>query len=474
MFQIPRGYHQYEQHPGNFLTHYGEIYPGTIMHCPNYDKGVFIVPNHHIQELLKLEDSKRTPEHYARIGLEIRDFRIISQVFPNHWIDEANSDDSPSLNLWTGEYKRMFVFGAAASKFCLYDDYEQERLNSDPLRPPLGTEIFGRQYKTYCDKYKGVLQSIDAWDLQGRDIEVFLEEQWQHFRFQYDPVLPTRHINIQFYLQELLFDIGNHVFQNYRRSNLYNIFIENLRKKSTIDAKKNVFVSFNYDTILDQYISEYYRTSFIHHADYINPNNPFVLLKPHGSANWGFKYKDGAVPHGSAQRNVPFWLFQNSTTLSEIYFRLLGGPLEMINKRSYGLNYSISQGGIGKYTINKNRIEIFDHPESRNAYFPALLMPYRDKDEFVMPDNHQMALKILAANVEELYLIGWKGNEELFNKQFSVQNQLKRIIIVNPESEVVKQHLLRYINLDKIEVVEIPTFKSFILERLNYFLNENN
>jgi hypothetical protein len=365
----------------------------------------------------------------------------------------------------------MFVFGAASSKYCLYDSLLQKNLEQSFYCPPLGNELFDNRFDETLKQYPGVLQSIDEWDLEGKDIEQFLEKQWQYLRYNYDPMVPPRHINVQYYLQVLFNTISDFVVKNHFRSNLFNTFIETIRKVDLVNETKTTFVSFNYDTILDTYLENYYGIEFTNMDSYLDKDLPFCFLKPHGSANWGFQIPKENIPK-EGQSNFQNWLFRNKITISEIYFNLIGKLPETLNKHGYGLEYGInSDNKISKFTIDKDRIQILPNTWKHEYYYPALLMPYRDKDEFVMPYHHQLGLELLCQATEELYLIGWKGNEDLFNRQFKERNNLKRIIIVNPNPEEVKRNLGQYINLENIAIIEIPDFKTFVIEELNNHLN---
>ena len=76
-------------------------------------------------------------------------------------------------------------------------------LTSNPDHPPVGYEIFNERYEDICVKYQAVKYSIPEFDLKGNNIEECLEQEWLTFRKSYNQMVTVRHINIQFYLQEL-------------------------------------------------------------------------------------------------------------------------------------------------------------------------------------------------------------------------------------------------------------------------------
>jgi hypothetical protein len=94
--------------------------------------------------------------------------------------------------------------------------------------------------------------------------------------------------------------------------------------------------------------------------------------------------------------------------------------------------------------------------------YPALLLPYRDKDEFTMPKSHYFALTGYMGNVENLIIIGWKGNEAAFNKLLGIHaTGIKKIVIVDPYPAVVKANIQGILKND-VTVKYYNTFEDFI------------
>lgn len=86
-----------------------------------------------------------------------------------------------------------------------------------------------------------------------------------------------------------------------------------------------------------------------------------------------------------------------------------------------------------------------------------------------MPYQMQRALTECFSGVHELFLIGWKGNEEVFNTRLKTHaHRLRKITIVNPKAAEVRQNLERAgVDLSRCEVNEISDFETFVL---NHFL----
>jgi len=185
-----------------------------------------------------------------------------------------------------------------------------------------------------------------------------------------------------------------------------------------------------------------------------------VLFKPHGSANWGWKFKNGNLVNNN-RFEIINQLFKRKIEPWEIYYKLLGDISETVESSSWGL--------AGKYSLNKNLIKIISREEDPHSlYHPALLLPYRDKDEFVMPYQMQHAMTSCFNQISELFLIGWKGNEDQFNQKLKNNaNSLRKITIVNPHAAEVKSNLEKAgFDLSQYDMKEIKTFENFVLSHL--------
>ncbi len=127
----------------------------------------------------------------------------------------------------------------------------------------------------------------------------------------------------------------------------------------------------------------------------------------------------------------------------------------------------MNEDSVSKFNVNKSNLSVI-YPDNQNMYFPALLLPYRDKDEFTMPSSHYWNLHQYLSYVETLIVIGWKGNEKLFNELLEERGyKIKKIIIADPNPDVVegKLHFLK----DKGAEIIIYKggFEDFILNGLD-------
>lgn len=469
--QIPHEWRDYYNYPAYFITYYGDIYFGYLWECPGHNDRFYIVQNDKTRDVKNLKKEEQTPERYLRLGREIKDPQIVNyDPIPHNQNQKLGVNINFSSLTRTGQrWKRMFVFGAGASAYCTFGA-KAKTLRDSVLRPPTGYEIFDECYDEFCRKYPAVTASIPEFISKGNDIEACLEGEWQNIRNNYNPKIVARHVNLQYYLLELFQSISKEVTENHFRNNLYSLFANKLQKHLAKPTGEQVaLVSFNYDTILDRFIEQLFSIRFSSTTDYINyTKNPFLLFKPHGSANWGWPFKTEKLI--GLNGNLPQYLYEQEFDLATIYYTLLGNINQMVVENSWGMELSMHKHRLGRFTLNKNKIEVI---QPNGHYYPALLLPYRDKDEFAMPYDHHNAMQVFMSEMEELYLIGWKGNEDVFNRLLKTHaHRLKKIVIASPsekKDQEVSKNLSQHLGKlkDKYEVVIVNDFEDFVLNQMD-------
>lgn len=452
-----------------FLTYYGDIYPGFIAAHDDYDEGFFIIPSRHTRDFYELSRTNIPIEKYKEIGTEIQDKNIIKAAIPVKSFTGVQGRSDSIAKGYEHIWKKMFVFGAGASSNCVFGNQIQ-RFKESVLCPPLGPDLFHHRFDSTIKNYKGAKLSIPGFEAKGNDIELCLEDEWTTIKNSYSPNLTARHTNLQFYLADLFRQVSHDVTSNHYRTNIYSLFATKLHDYLAKKSNERIaLVSFNYDTILEYFLKEAFRIEFKTLKDYIDwGTRQVVLFKPHGSCNWGWKFKTQEFTQN--QLNIATSLYDTNKQPFEIYYELLGDLNEMVYAYSTGLERTTgANNSHGRFSVNKDKIEIFD--ESQYGYLPALLMPYKDKDEFVMPYNHHHALRFYANEMEELYLIGWKGNEEVFNRLIALHaKNLKKIVIVNPNNQEVVTNMSQQLDMKRYKVEIVNTFEEFVLKKLDNIL----
>lgn len=448
-----------------FYTKYGEIYAGAEFEEYGFENFKIIIPFDKLKEYKNLSHTEKSFRRINEFGW------VIPKEAVQMVLDDEDFNPQGKFHnndTWYGDYDRkiMFLFGAGASANCV-SGRDQYIFEKDTLRPPLGPALFDGRFQSFYCKYQGVKQSLPI--LQSNpNIEEIFELEWENIYRENNEVVMQRHINIQYYLQEILNEVTQKVTKNYFTNNLYAKLANKIQKiyTASIDNskgwrsfKKFAFVSFNQDTILENFLSEQFNLPLNSLDDYVNINDsPLCIFKPHGSCNWGWKFPDTS----EFGNQIANWLFDKNINFFQLYFELLGNHENMIDWKTWGHEKVLNKYLLGKFTIDKSKIQLIDD-KSINNYFPALLLPYRDKDEFTMPLRHFNNMKHYFSKVETLIIIGWKGNEELFNKVlFREAINVKKVIIADPNNNIVEENLKPIFLKYNVEKVIYKSFEDFI------------
>lgn len=441
-----------------YVTYFGDVYYGFAVQPDFNSKDFYLIGKNQWLAYNQLQGDRFKRESMEQHGIHIPNADVIWQRIPEARFPQA-FDNTPAYH-WQGNpssYKKMYVFGAGASTFCQFASGKSELLNSS-LRPPLGPELFSARFNQYINRYPGLKLILPKFEARGNDIEAILEDDWADLMQRRDLELAAQHVQLQFFLQEIFKLITESVTENFYRHSLHTLFVQNILRKWNTENRP-VFVSFNYDTILEDALEKQLRIKFDKIDKYVNQgkDSKFVFFKPHGSWSWGWEFDKAKVSVPPAQ--VAKLLYDQHYTPAQIYYELLGPG--MLTTEGWGFEAANNARGIGRLSPNRNKIKV---AEPGKSYFPALLLPYRDKDDFVMPYNMQMQMESSMYNIEELVLIGWKGSEDLFNNKLKKQAQrLQKITIVNPDVEAVKKELGKYLELTKYKIDEVKDFEDYVL-----------
>jgi hypothetical protein len=452
---------QWQNGSAYYVTYFGDVYHGYAIEADFNSNDFYVISKNQWLEYNAQNAERFKAEAKEKYGIYIPSVEIIHKRIPDEQFQ--NPRDNTQAFHWQGSpssYKKMYVFGAGASAFCQFKSGKNELLNH-ALRPPLGPDLFSARFSYYINRYPGLKLILPKFEARGNDIEAILEDDWADLMQRRDLELAAQHVQLQFFLQEIFKLISESVTENFYRHSLHTLFVQNILRKWDTENRP-VFVSFNYDTILEDALEKQLRIKFDSIGKYVNQGEHSKLLffKPHGSCNWGWEFNKTKV--NIAPTHVAKMLYDNHYTPAQIYYELLGPG--MLTTEGWGFEAANNARGIGRLTPNRNKIKVV---EPGKVYFPALLLPYRDKDDFVMPYNMQIHMESSMCNIEELVLIGWKGSEDLFNNKLKKQAQrLQKITIVNPDVETVKKELGKYLELTKYEISEVKDFEDYVLNHM--------
>lgn len=470
---------------GCFFLDSGEIRVGIPYQFPGFEDRICIVQKDKWRDAQKLISERKgliSEEDLEPFGYQVFDIATVKRVCE---IEEIRgiSVKSNHFGADVRNSKKTFVFGAGASSFCVFGD-EAEAYRQDGIAMPLGVELFNRKYREIRKKYRGADLSTSMFKASNNDIETCLEHEWLSCNMHNAAVL-SRHVNIQFYMQELFTELSKAMATTEHYENrLYQEFARKLNNhlhgNNTLDKKEKVInlINFNYDTLLEDALNDFFPSHKIDAIDrYCDvPARKVDVFKPHGSCNWGWPFRNENIKAMPAKEVIDQLLAKNITPY-DIYFDLLGYGQEAIAENSFGLEKDNNPDDIGKFALNRDLMEVIPQ-NAEEAYVPALLIPYRDKDELVMPYRHQAVMNTALRNTEELVLIGWKGNERIFNHKLKTYaDAVNKITIVCPKrdkAEVIanlERDLKVPLPSEKIALnTAIETFEEYVIEHMDNHL----
>ena len=187
-----------------------------------------------------------------------------------------------------------------------------------------------------------------------------------------------------------------------------------------------IFVTFNYDLLLEYSLRKVYPDNGKSSGDLLLEEYtkfPLKIYKMHGSCNWFRKIKPGFIkgrdfgPANFIYRNQPLYDELKSFLEDDVIVR-------NDSTRIFG-NFG-------------DEIEHF---------FPELLIPFRSKDSFILPEFQKKSLEENISKVDSILIIGWKGNEESFLELMKEKLKDKSIEIfsVNGENVQIQDNLRKHL-----------------------------
>ncbi len=277
----------------------------------------------------------------------------------------------------TIRYMLMVIFGAGAS----YDSATRfpPGINDD-ARPPLAADLFSYRFDNIVVRHP-VCQPLFPTLRRSKSVEQELERISAEVE-RYPSDLP-RLLALRYYLQEIVMSAEDRWRPRHVGVNNYLDLLAIIERwQNDHNNEPALFVTFNYDTILDVAFESVFGRQLSDIGSYIShPTN--TIIKVHGSTNW-LRLVNGQVQGTTGH-----------TSRSE---------LELVVPRLADLEWTNS------YVTTQQPPRL----ERGSAYVPAIAIPTVKKTNFECPDSHLEALKAALPEVTLLLVIGWRGMEEHF------------------------------------------------------------
>lgn len=263
--------------------------------------------------------------------------------------------------------------GASASVF-----------NSHPntLKSPIADELFNQDYRVFLERYPlaEILGNTLVRKLRQNN-STGLEKLLKYYNNQLEKGKDTppirEFLQMRPYFRDLFGSVTNRfsTATPYEFSNLVNAVTE-------ANIKEVLFLTLNYDNLLETVLSRIEGLGFSKEEDYIN--RKWSLVKLHGSINWAKKFKTEYRPASI------------STETYVEFLRTVSLPLDLETAFLF-MNF--------KATENNNFYDNY-------PIYPALTVPVYGKYEFNCPESHLKRAKTILSECKNYLIIGTSGKDK--------------------------------------------------------------
>lgn len=410
-----------------FMLYYGEEKIGILTESLTMLGNFYIIPKNNIEGF---NNSRYDCETFGeKVLLESISNHTPVSNFNNGWPQQRKK----YVQGENKNAKKMIIFGAGATYDFSYSDNIKEK-----DRPPLTKDLFADEYDDILGNYPGA-RVLSSRILTAPNVEVFFQEQWNDIKNHFDPDSLNKIVNTQYYFHELFLTITEKC-KSEKRSN-YVSLAELIAKYTVTQSSSILLVSFNYDTLLEKALNTSLGLKYSEIDNYVDSKRKIYVFKPHGSCNWIRKFSHFPTSYGRQGTNEFFskMMYDNIACYGDIF---------------ENLEPDIFVKDDPDFTNNNN----FQNP----AYLPQLLIPYTDKDEFIMPLFHRQTLEDNLESVEEILIIGWKGTERVFKELLKKKlgNKEVKITLINNGDQTVVTELQECFK--QVNWAEEKTFSDFI------------
>lgn len=241
-----------------------------------------------------------------------------------------------------------------------------------------------------------------------RQSGVSIEKKLAEFREQATtfPQLHRSLAAIQYYLHFALWNCQDQWRTKHLGTTNFATLLFELERWRYEKKEQVCFVTFNYDTMLEEAMSQVLRLEVRDMDSYIKWDN-YSLLKLHGSINWGRVVEGISKNQGETSNDLCQRIIDMMEPRSEFFtneYKLCSHDMHPLP-----IKPSVLHGGMAG-------------PDS--VLYPALSIPVENKDEFSCPAKHVTALEALLPKVTKVITIGWRATEAEFLRMLKFSRQM--------------------------------------------------
>lgn len=245
-------------------------------------------------------------------------------------------------------------------------------------RVPLAADLFAESYDQYLNEYPqagALVTRLRSAVERGASVEAAL----QALRDESDSYPPLRKqlLAVQFYLHDLFYRKSELWASRHAGVNNYMALVGELERWNVKSGRGIVYLTFNYDTLLDTALARELGIAWGTISDYVSESRS--LIKLHGSVGWGRHISLGSASEPVKPTAKELILLADDMTSLDTF--------EMVS-------------GVAPTTDRRDRL-----------ITPALSVPVESKSDFSCPAEHQQHLIRKLPDIQDVLVIGWRGAE---------------------------------------------------------------
>jgi hypothetical protein len=259
------------------------------------------------------------------------------------------------------------------------------------LRPPLARELFAARadFGDLLPTFPQIRFLVPRLRRASRDLGISIEEEFEQIVLEAQNRTETAHqvAALKFYLRAAVEKAAwRWGLDEARGVTNYHLLVDAVDKWTRITGEGVIYLTFNYDTLLELAGGDLLDYKFDTMDSYIS-NPACRIFKLHGSVNWSCLV--GGIPPYQPARGGP-------------------SPLEWLMKWSHTLS------GTPHFVV----AEPGGPDREGNWRFPAIAVPTATKTEesFELPIEHINSLRSVIPLVDRMLVIGWRAAEQHFWK----------------------------------------------------------
>jgi SIR2-like domain len=318
-----------------------------------------------------------------------------------------------------GPFKRLtIILGAGASHDCVPTGITPA---NPKLRPPLARDVFAMTFDDILNHYPRVQGRSDEVRTRlksGENVEGILKD----FLDCAEHNKNNWFLDIPRYLRELFWTIS----QDYLpASSKYDTFV---RRVLDYSFEEVLFLSLNYDLLLESAIERYDGHEFANLDSYIPSSRKWLLVKPHGSVNWA-----------RTLENCP----RNLSGLALAPSGLRDSPI-------FGPEIKLV-----RWNRQHQDFYVPGSTDDHGYLYPQMVVPVDRPKEFVCPQSHTSRASSFVGACGNFLLIGFSAHDDdILRLLSSIPSQSKLGIVSKGDgTEILDRMRSRIPDFDQKDLV---------------------